>query len=94
MNGNDASQDLRQLTEKSKNRNGGRTRTARISSSEAKVLNPRFSIQRREPICHEYFQVGKKCRGAECIVVLELNNNKHFKKMRFRKALQLLYTSR
>lgn len=63
-------------------------------SESSNVLNPRFSIQRREPICHEYFQVGKKCRGAECIVVLELNNNKHFKKMRFRKALQLLYTSR
>ena len=50
-------------------------------SESSNVLNPRFSIQRREPICHEYFQVGKKCRGAECIVVLELNNNKHFKKI-------------
>ena len=45
MNGNDASQDLRQLTEKSKNRNGGRTRTARISSSERKFLTPVFQYK-------------------------------------------------
>ena len=26
-------------------------------SESSSVLNPRFSIQRHEPICHEYFHV-------------------------------------
>ena len=90
MNGNDASQDLRQLT--SQNLKTASCwegeETQREEFLKGKFLTPVFQYKGTGQFVMNIFTwVSKKPRGArllqkwaECIVVLELNNNKQKKK--------------